>query len=522
MANVIGFGLDIAINIAVLAEAFAPRDAGPVAMVGVGSQALGQSVSVPDKETPAGPMPHITLYDSHGRNFASDTAFSDGLVDGDNKQVHFQEGVDNDNLRSDPQYSGKENSPDAVRLLAFQNDATCISYVTVTGVDGAHTSWHAGYAKQCGAPWYPSPEIFPTTSFVPGCVWLTNNAKFPGLQAISFKLNDLSFQSTEESQAAQAQFTDFPETLCNAPGRMAFWKTSDNSDCIPFYDFIEPKNETTGFDADFRKIQTGHTMRCTPAGKMWVPPTASPFAGSFGGVGGSIPSSQVGQPPPSPTATQGDGSFGGVAGSIPISQAGQASPSPTTTRATESSATSANPPPKAVQTIANAGNQGAVIVSFNPGGPTGTTEHISAAATASDSAPKARRSSHPRSRRVTQDISSALQRRATLRSAGDYCVDRLAISHLPAHTATEVCRSTTSWGPDFVSVVEGLYCDMCERMLWNLCSGATGTYCFDLERRELRLPVGEGGGGRVARDLGGAMAELEGLRKRYAKVDEWK
>lgn len=104
MANVIGFGIDLAINVAVLAEAFAAKAAGPVAMVGVGSQAFSQSVSVPDGETPAGPMPAISLYDSHGRNFATDTANEEALVEGDNKQVSFQGGLDNDNLDSDPQY----------------------------------------------------------------------------------------------------------------------------------------------------------------------------------------------------------------------------------------------------------------------------------------------------------------------------------------------------------------------------------------------------------------------------------
>jgi hypothetical protein len=69
-----------------------------------------------------------------------------------------------------------------------------------------------------------------------------------------------------------------------------------------------------------------------------------------------------------------------------------------------------------------------------------------------------------------------------------------------------------------VSVVEGLYCDMCERMPWSLYAGPGATYCFDLVARELRF-------GLEARDLDeGSIGdkELEGLRKRYVKVDEWK
>lgn len=38
------------------------------------------------------------------------------------------------------------------------------------------------------------------------------------------------------------------------------------------------------------------------------------------------------------------------------------------------------------------------------------------------------------------------------------------ISEHSAHSAREVCGSS-SWGPDFVSVAEGVYCDMCKRFI---------------------------------------------------------
>jgi hypothetical protein len=43
---------------------------------------------------------------------------------------------------------------------------------------------------------------------------LTNQVDFPGLQAISFKLTDLSFQSDIDSNAALSQFASNPDTLC--------------------------------------------------------------------------------------------------------------------------------------------------------------------------------------------------------------------------------------------------------------------------------------------------------------------
>ena len=314
---------------------------------------------------------------------------------------------------------------------------------------------------------------------------------------------------------------------------MAFWKTADPEDCIPFYDFIEEKDPNTGFDADFGKIMTGQTLTCSPTGSMYTPsnfPTPSPSttaappppppsttdgAGSFGGVVGEIPADEAGQQttqaaPAPPLTTDGAGSFGGVVGEIPNNEAGQ-----------QTAGAPPPPPPPPAQTTqppaqtfdGNAGDQGAVALSFNPGGPAGTLEAIPPEQTATAG-------SKAKSRRRSINHTSILERRATLEKKRDFCVDRLTISHLSDHTATVVCQSETSWGPDFVSVAEGLYCDMCEKMLWNLCAGPGATYCFDLVTRELRFS------GRLeTRDLDEGSTgeeELAGLRKRYAKVDEWK
>jgi hypothetical protein len=62
-------------------------------------------------------------------------------------------------------------------------------------------------------------------------------------------------------------------------------------------------------------------------------------------------------------------------------------------------------------------------------------------------------------------------------------------------------------------VIEGLYCDMCERLLWDLCKGPDSMYCFDLVARKLRLPDGD--------RLEAGYEALGGLQKRYKHVDEW-
>jgi hypothetical protein len=320
----------------------------------------------------------------------------------------------------------------------------------------------------------------------------------------------------------------------NAPGRMAFWKTADPEDCIPFYDFIEEKDPNTGFDVDFGKIMTGHTMRCTPTGSMYTPsnyPTPTPTiaappqppplttdgAGSFGGIVGEIPANNIGPSPipttsappqPPPSTTDGAGSFGGIVGEVPADSIGLQ-----TTQTPPSQPPAQTPQPQAQIFDGDAGDQGAVALSLNPGCPAGTWEAIPPEQTIMAS-------SKAKIRRRSFDHTSILERRAALENKRDFCVDRLTISHLTEHTATVVCQSETSWGPDFVSVAEGLYCDMCEKMLWNLCTGPGATYCFDLVARELRFS-----GDLKTRDLDEGSTgeeELASLRKRYAKVDEWK
>jgi hypothetical protein len=114
MANVIGFAIDLAINVVVLATVFGEQSSGPVAKIGTGSIALPGSVppppTIPNKEQPGGPMPGIDLYDVHGQNFATDKAFGEDMVNSDNKIVNFQGGLDNSNVDSTPEYS-RHNVP---------------------------------------------------------------------------------------------------------------------------------------------------------------------------------------------------------------------------------------------------------------------------------------------------------------------------------------------------------------------------------------------------------------------------
>ena len=62
----------------------------------------------------------------------------------------------------------------------------------------------------------------------------------------------------------------------------------------------------------------------------------------------------------------------------------------------------------------------------------------------------------------------------------------LVISSIKTHSAKELCESQTSMGPDFVSTVEGLFCDMEVKEWWNLCSTNLTTGCFDLSSQTMK------------------------------------
>lgn len=68
--------------------------------------------------------------------------------------------------------------------------------------------------------------------------------------------------------------------------------------------------------------------------------------------------------------------------------------------------------------------------------------------------------------------------------------NHVVISSLDQHTATELCQSATSIGPDFVSTKENLYCDMCKHELWPVCSTTITAACFDLSSNTVLAGTG--------------------------------
>ncbi|RDL38340.1 uncharacterized protein BP5553_02680 [Venustampulla echinocandica] len=93
--------------------------------------------------------------------------------------------------------------------------------------------------------------------------------------------------------------------------------------------------------------------------------------------------------------------------------------------------------------------------------------------------------------------------------------NRIVISEKETHNggAKELCEAPNSWGPDFVSTLEGKFCDMCTRHLWDICSDKITTACFDMTTSTVRP-----GNGIRGRDFFGRAIPV----KNYTTVLEWK
>jgi len=425
--------------------------------------------------------------------------------------------------------------------------------VTVSSASGAQRTWHAGYVKTCqeqggGGFYYPSPNLVPETDFRPGCVWLSNDDRF--LQAISVHLPSFGFPKETLAKQTAKQFKVYPQTLCQAPGRMSLYKAFDGEqpDCIPYYNKIpekfqedevsEEKGINEGFDKDFQAMVDGHTL---PPRKFFFKPSrkATSFERTCDYSKHKLFNQEI-QPGKTPVkdspqariekeeaearqkadaaaaaraaaeeqarkdaeaalseqgrnpngAAPGTGSFGGVAGLIPADQAGK----PVN-------------PDEAAKNLEEFKEQ--QKASPNPVAPVPVPVSEPTDQPDSELFIDKRRVSRSLHRAQQDDETQAtremLTRREELRAKGDYCVDRLTISHHAEHSAREVCEMKNSWGPDFVSVTEGLYCDMCEKGLYPLCAHEHQTNCFDVDARVLR-----------------GKASLWQRVKSYVTVDVWR
>ena len=79
----------------------------------------------------------------------------------------------------------------------------------------------------------------------------------------------------------------------------------------------------------------------------------------------------------------------------------------------------------------------------------------------------------------------AARRGAPVRKRSPRMESQLVISDDPDHSAKRLCQSDMSHSADFVSLDEGLFCDMGSKTLWPLCGNGVTDDCFDKEEKAL-------------------------------------
>lgn len=81
-------------------------------------------------------------------------------------------------------------------------------------------------------------------------------------------------------------------------------------------------------------------------------------------------------------------------------------------------------------------------------------------------------------------------------------------STMETHTATSLCESETSRGPDFASLAEGKFCDMETKELWPICKGEDDENCFDNDTHVIR----------EVKKVGKRVSDMVTWTKNYTKV----
>ena len=428
-----------------------------------------------------GDCPTVVLYDAQGVPIGKAAGSSSNQNNGQDTTVGIQEG----GFQTLTMKSSK--TPEYIQLSAFGNDAVCVSWFETTSAAEDFHTWNGAMAQTCGLPWYPSTALFPTDAaqYRPPCFWMSADGRF--VKSLTARLLDFAFPDSETANATSTQWLEHRDTLCEAPARQQFWNGDVN--CIPHYPSGNlPQRNPDGTDADFDFVKNGYVIDCFKPGEPFNDINLNAFL-----PGGKSIITDIDAPitlPPSQT-------------SVVI------------------------PPDATLQTSLNLGALGRRNIE---------TESSNAADPAVTSPPTqelySRKAFMPDSERNAPSHAPIISRRAEHRAANphQWCEEgKLVISQHLEHSAVEVCQSETSWGPDFVSIQEGIYCDMCERKVWLLCDDkdagmdtrdgtSTDTSpmaetCFDLEKQLLRMPV------RVRRD-GKSPRFMYG--KRFEHVSEWK
>ncbi|KUJ23952.1 uncharacterized protein LY89DRAFT_744511 [Mollisia scopiformis] len=415
--NILVLGLTGILSIPALTSMFSPPVPDKI-LINIGVGANNSQANITDPNL-GGNTPSVALFDVNGVQLGFADGSDSSIIDGGTTQLSV----------GGAEGSSASETPEYVQLYATGDNAICIAWLTTTSSasdGGDFRTWNGATATFCGLPWYPSTALFPgvETPYTPPCFWMSSDGRF--VDGFSARLTDFFFPGNSgPANSTSTQWAEFPDTLCKAPGRQQFYNSTGS--CIPFYPSglskVNDKDPETGFDIDFEAIESSFTMSCSSAG--------TPFNNNV----------DLGQPDAGVTIAD----------------------LPTTSATIDTNPSVTIPAGVTLQSSLELGNLKVRDVVLEPPSITAAPE------------PK------PKRKRTAPKKEPVLNRRVEKRSEQphQWCEEnKLVVSDFASHSAIEVCVSETSWGPDFVSTVEAIFCDMCQRRTYPLCgeNGSNSSY----------------------------------------------
>ncbi|KAI1857379.1 uncharacterized protein JN550_013259 [Neoarthrinium moseri] len=208
-------------------------------------EATSVQIIVGNGGSSGGNVPHIALWDDDGNRIGQYHPGSADKVDDSQDGLFVVEHNQNGNKQADPYY---------IMLSNLENDAICISAITVANRKISGTFYgDTGYT--CGQSWFIGNNTIGSNFQTPKCVWLdADHTNKINARAMSFHLNDMA-PSTDK----MSQYQNNRDTLCKSTPRFSFWGNLLPDGVIPFFKPRLEYNEDSaaagqGADKDLSRV----------------------------------------------------------------------------------------------------------------------------------------------------------------------------------------------------------------------------------------------------------------------------
>lgn len=120
------------------------------------------------------------------------------------------------------QTEGATGQPEYLQLTTVNNDAICITYVSVAG-NGVNWNWMGDVGYTCGGDWYPSTAKFGSDNYQPKCTWIDADHS-DDLRFIAMSMHMPDFNG---DKALVDEYNADNANLCNSKARFMQWGQLD-------------------------------------------------------------------------------------------------------------------------------------------------------------------------------------------------------------------------------------------------------------------------------------------------------